>query len=576
VAPPAPRSGHGEAPARTAGQKSLLRELKGLAKAHPELVLAVGERARPLPGYVRVAVRLNTSHIRPVPGGLPVEEQEAIVVVAGPEFPDQPPLVLVEHDRFVGYPNVLLGDELCIYLDPSREWHPAFGAEQLLERVWKFLDDAANARFDRRTALFHAIGGRQPTNVGMPTVVVRTSPPDDARPLSLATIRKRTNARLDVVGWRQGRAKQPDHSAVVLTASTPLYRGVAPDLTTLLNQLADAGGPHPVGAADALGRAAAHSGAGQPVYLILAVHHPDAPSLQHLVPGRLPGASADQLRGTRRRMPTDPILIEWLPMSDQRSETATRRDSARPVASFGGRTVEVWGCGGVGSWTAEFIARAGAKRIVLRDKALVGGGLLVRQNFLEDDIGWLKAAQLAARLRALADELDVRAEPGDALVGIADGRLPDADILVDATVNETVAARLDEAAKQSSGPPAMAQLATDSRTATYGLLLFVPAGHPYGPATVDSWAARRVLGDGSLEAFHRFWTEPAKGDQLIPEVGCSVPTFHGSAADLASVAGSLVSLLGQSLQSGTPGVHLLAAAHAGGGPRHVFLRYEQS
>lgn len=572
----ASRPAQGQTPARTPGQKALLGELKGLAKTHPELLMTVKELPRGVPGYVGVAIRINTGHITPVPGGLPVDDKEDIVVVAGPKYPDQPPLVLVEHDRFVGFPNVLLGNELCIYLDPSREWHPASGAEQVLERVWKFLDDAANARFDSRTALFHAIGGRQPTNVAMPTVVVRVSPPDDAKPLSLATIRGRTDARLDVVGWRQGRAKHPDHSAVVLTAARPLYRGVASDLATLLDQVGGAGGPHSQAAADALRRAAVHSGPGQPVYLILAVRHPAAPSLQHLVPGRLPGTSVDQMRQSRPGGPTPPIAIEWLPMSDQRNETATRRDSARPVASFRGSTVEVWGCGGIGSWTAEFIARAGVKRSVLRDNAPVSGGLLVRQNFCEDDIGWPKAAQLGGRLRALSDDVDACPEPGNALNGITNGRLPDVDILVDATINETVAARLDEAARQSGHGPAMAQMATDSRTATYGLLVFVPAGQEYGPATVDAWAARRVMDDGTLEAFHRFWTEPTKGDQLVPEVGCSVPTFNGSAADLASVAGSLVSLLGQSLQSGAPGVHLLAAAHAGGGPRHVFLPYEPS
>lgn len=72
---------------------------------------------------------------------------------------------------------------------------------------------------------------------------------------------------------------------------------------------------------------------------------------------------------------------------------------------------------------AEFLVRAGATGIVLRDTGSVTGGLLVRQNYVEEDVGLSKATQLAIRLGAIADDLNVVAEPSSALEVLAGGYL---------------------------------------------------------------------------------------------------------------------------------------------------------
>ncbi len=78
-------------------------------------------------------------------------------------------------------------------------------------------------------------------------------------------------------------------------------------------------------------------------------------------------------------------------MSDERQEVTTRRDDDRPVNGFQGKTIHVLGCGGLGSWIAEFIARAGATTITICDPGTITGGFLVRQNYTENDIGRTKA-----------------------------------------------------------------------------------------------------------------------------------------------------------------------------------------
>ena len=49
-----------------------------------------------------------------------------------------------------------------------------------------------------------------------------------------------------------------------------------------------------------------------------------------------------------------------------------------------------------------------------------------------------------------------------------------------------------------------------------------------GPVTIDRAASRQVMCDPTLEAFHTFWETPDPGDEVIPSLGCSLPTFRGS------------------------------------------------
>jgi threonine dehydrogenase-like Zn-dependent dehydrogenase len=163
------------------------------------------------------------------------------------------------------------------------------------------------------------------------------------------------------------------------------------------------------------------------------------------------------------------IPIEWCAMSDERPEVTTRRDDSRPVNSFQGLTVHIWGCGGLGSWIAEFIARAGAAHITVCDPGTITGGLLVRQDYIEADVGDFKATALARRLRAISDHL---------VVETVDGPLPSdpvaamaaADLVIDATVSVAIGQCLDVLAATPGRKALLAQVATDARSGTLGVL----------------------------------------------------------------------------------------------------------
>src|SRR5205823_3739976 len=102
------------------------------------------------------------------------------------------------------------------------------------------------------------------------------------------------------------------------------------------------------------------------------------------------------------------------------------------------------------------------------------------------------------------------------------------DLLIDATVSNSVAHVLDEYAhNRGAAGPTIAAVATDPASATLGLMITTDNNYGAGPATVDEATKPLVLNDPDLARYHSLWREPKPGEELIPARGCSTPTFHG-------------------------------------------------
>lgn len=255
------------------------------------------------------------------------------------------------------------------------------------------------------------------------------------------------------------------------------------------------------------------------------------------------------------------MSIAYVPTDDRRTSINERRDHGRPVEWFRGKTAEIWGCGALGSWFAEVLVRAGVAHLRLRDVALVKGGLLVRQNYTEGDTGLHKAEALAGRLRQISDDVVVEAfphagpddvpTPGDAV-----------DLLVDASVSVVAAAALDHGLTSGlSERLRIVQLATDTDTATLGLVHILRGDGGATISDVDASTRFHVAARSDLEPFSAFWE--ADDDALFsPTRGCSAPTFRGSAADAMGVATTAASLAGPILGTGLQGSFLFALPHS--------------
>lgn len=558
-------------PDLTALRTALLAELHALRDAGQIVLDATMDTERFGPDSVALAITLDTSTITAVPNGLPVNGTEPIVLLVRPGYPDRPPQSYVELDpRFVGYPHVVKGTLLCTHLDPSREWNPTYGLHQALQATVRWFDDAANDRFDARTSLHHAVGGAPPQTVPTPTVVVRTPPPP-LKAMSVAHLRVRTAARLDHVAWAAGGDEDGLARALVLAVPEPLPFGLRSTLGPVLQQIHAAGGADPKKALSGLIRAAQARPSGSRAYLGLVVSHPTEPDLPAIVFGYLNADDADRLRRLDQTTGPDELEIHWMPASDERTDVTTARDVQRPPANFRGLTIEVWGCGGIGAWMAEFIVRAKPAKVTLRDGSPVHGGLLARQNFTEGDVGLPKMLALQQRLAALCDGSEIVLGTSDCVEALADGTFPPCDVIIDATVDERVRHRLAQVAATNLAGPLLVEVSLDSPTATLGLVTVAEPGAGVGPADVDRAAGETVTARADLEPFHTFWAEPAPGSELTPTPGCSVPTYHGSAADLAVIAGTAVTIVGQHLQGAATGSHLFSAPYSGTSPSHLFI-----
>lgn len=588
-------------PSLTAAQTAFLGKLSSYAADPTNPVLAAQVVASDLVqayvtalygGGIAIRLRLDTTLLPPRQGdGLRVAGQHEDVYVLVPDvFPACPPFVHVAHTRFTGTPHVLEGTRLCIYLDPSQEWHPTHSAVDFMYRLWDWFRDAVTDKFDARTALFHPVGGVLHSRRGTPTVVVRVPVPAD-RPFATMRLCCRTEHRLDL---------RPDGEpgAEVLTVAVAgaMFRGAGLTLGSLCRAMGRIGLPDPAGFGrlckpssrvvpphpDAflirLGVAAVRAAPGDPLWFLLGVPAgPGGDPKRHLLCGRLPADAAVRLRalagcqgalGVRLRDVAD-LPVEWCRVSEERPEMTKRRDSKTPVQSLLGAHVVVLGCGGLGSWIAEFVVRAGARRVELYDSGEVTGGLLVRQDYVELDIGKKKADALALRLDALRDDIEIVVHPDNFTLGMP---IPRCDLLIDATVDNSAAAALSAAWSGARHAPLVASVATDRATSTLGLVTLTRPGSGPDPETSDGAAGKTVQDRGDLEPFGCFWRSPEKGEELNPAPGCSVPTFHGSAADLAVIAGALTRLIAGHLPAPeVAGTHLVAMPHAGHTSGHVWL-----
>jgi len=583
-------------------------------------------------GTLHIQFALTTSDIETMPGGLPLQPEETFVLAIRPTD-ERPPVVYVDHARFLGHPHVLAGYQFCLYLDETREWDPEQGLNGVpngvLNRLWRWLIKAARKEFNPNEALYHAVGGvphLSRNGTPLPPIVVRDLPPRHGRVasawltvrsdwcLQLNPTRPDTSAaehmpvlftdrdlpfgagqdylyelttRLDLQD-----ADQPvetyklefprlwDQAQAVLTNCGAATCRIVPTRTRLVPKFRH--NSQAVAMLTALAASAARKPQGTAQTLLLAVPHPIG-GPRHLIAVYFDAALADHLRDIVASR-TGPILtfdkarldratpLKWCYVSDEREEVTKRRDIGRPVINYQDKKVLIWGVGGLGSWMAEYITRAGAAKVTVCDNGMVTGGLVVRQNYTDLDIGASKADRLAERLRAISTASSIESVHSisdDELQQIATGT----DLIIDATINRVVTRRLETLTKRPGRTAVIAQVATDARTGSLGIAMVYGPNGTTSILETDAATGRNVEDDPSLEPYQVFWKDPQPGDEFVPTRGCSLPTFHGSAADLAAVAASLTNFIGPHLSDGASGTHLFALPHSGVTPPYRYITH---
>ncbi|WP_420612101.1 ThiF family adenylyltransferase [Candidatus Spongiisocius sp.] len=548
-------------------QRSAVEEMKRFTDSSDQIdLIAEGEWR----GYAALTIEIDTTGFARRTGGLQARPRERVTVLIASKYPTVPPQAAVDHRRWAGFPHVLLGIWLCIYLDPGTEWDPTRGIQGFLVRLWEWFEDAIGGRFDAATALYHPVGGVLHRTEGAPTVVATLSMPGDLSDGGVVRrigLWSRADHRVDIASWASpSKPGLVPGLLVVLPEYLPLGGGNnLSDLLTIVRQQLDRKQRRVL--ETSFRRLIRRLGDDGHLYVIIAVPSPagDKSEDRHLIGWRLRTQDATESLAAARSATSqasngDEPPVEWTYVDDQRPEIAVRRDNDRPVAVYTGTKIAVWGCGALGSWIAELLVRAGARYVILRDPGFVTRGLLVRQNYAENDVGRPKAEALADRLRRLSDDCEIIGVVGYAETGLLEDA-DSCDFIVDTSVNTAVSAAVDGAQRRGTLRVPVVQASTDDQTATLGVVTVTDGTPATTTSDLDQALRRQAVSDPRLTALRTFWDRDAH-PPLTPARGCSVPTFHGSGADAMGIAASAISVAAIALSRQIAGGYLISLPHS--------------
>ncbi|GIJ47941.1 hypothetical protein Val02_48270 [Virgisporangium aliadipatigenens] len=537
----------------TPGQEQARRELERIAQV-PQSPVRIQDTSEELieEGLLQIRLEIDCSDTPVLPSGIRLKPAEIFIVCVFADFPFTSPRVLTPDPRFAGRPHVLWAHEICLYTSPN-EWDPSAGMWGFVDRLLTWLARAAEGSLSAAVLPWHPPVARDSAAFG--PLIVRAEVPEWARDARLwhawLLVRRVDERILEAVGWMQDPReirRRPDRFAVpVIALDRPAGFTYPNDGSALVDALV-AHGFTKQRLARLLTATRLANAVNPDAPLILAVGSPapggvDAPQrIAHLVAWWI---SADP----REAEPG------WIKVFDLRPSASVRRDSSRPAGWIAGKTILVLGCGALGAPIAEHCARAGAASLTLVDSGRVTPGILVRQPYEFADVGLPKARVLAERLRRVAPGTALTPVCGDALDQV---QHPEVDLIVDATANRSVAARLERERwrGEQRRPPLLSMMVghnSDLGIATLSL----PGASGAGVDLLRRLTVAASEDDSLTIVLDDLYPDPPRTRIFQPEPGCSDPTFIGSSTDLAAIAATLfngaLSVLGSTSADPPPG-----------------------
>lgn len=568
----------------TRGHERAFVELERLHAADPDGFEIVG-KPEVIGGRLVATVSLRIGLVETAEGGLHLREREDFTLRVPEDFPFAYPSLSVKHDRFAGFPHVVWKYGICLYPSPA-SWNPRDGLFGFFDSLRRWLWKAAINDMDP------VEGPLEPphhvTAFSQRPFVVRANAPvvPGQRWLGFARLEKHAN-RIDLVGWVDWDDPWPRLGegafAIMLREALPMEfprtgleffaeldkQGIERRLIIAL-----------------LACAASVTPDDEPIHLVVGLpmrRAVDGSCRQHLAVWTTTAALTKSLRNTIgkeedaqklrdiREDLADAIYsimesskIAWCRILEDRPEIVVRRDHDTPAAWFLDKNVLLLGCGGLGSWIAEAVARAGARTVQLLDNAIVAPGLLTRQNYCLNDISAPKAEALATRLGAIAPTLATESLVGDAHRFIMEdtARFQSYDVVIDCTASSLFQMKLERDWMTFGGKtPRLISIGVDA-TANRCLAITVPANSPGGIWDAYVQLKRQLcLPGANADIIGAFYSEHADRQLFQPEPGCSDPTFHGSTVDVWSLGATALNLaIPQLLESASP-TGIAFAAH---------------
>jgi len=560
----------------TSGQELALLQLQEIADVD-NYSLEIEEVIEPngTTPWLRVKINIYVGSVERVDAGLPLRDREPFTLLIPPSFPFTKVEVRVEHDRFAGWAHVQWVHNLCLYQSPT-EWNPSDGIFGLINRLEHWLVQGAKNQLDPEGEPLHPPAVYADVEIGK-LIIPRmdTLAFNGAFWVGIAEIEEKAKF-IEITRWHELDAVPNNiECAVAILFSSPLpweYPTKGADLFRECERQ----GVSPEFLFQVLKLAAICSKEDNPIYMILGSPMrgiAGGERKQHLSVWAIPPKTAGYIRATVRqtndsgsveelRASLEALLaqslelakVSWCPVIEDRPEVTIRRDHGSVVSFFRGKTVAVWGCGALGANVAIFLARAGAKKLILYDKALVTPGVLVRQPYVEGDVAEGKAEALASHLGQIRKDLEIEPHIRN-LEGVLSDELADwgdgADVVIDATASDTVRRRLEILWNRGNRVPLAAMMI--DRTAQQ--LITAVVGKSYSGAVWHVWRNTKIellRTDASSPFADGFFPSRITERPFQPEPGCSEPTFIGSAADSSGLAAIGLNLIATDLSTLSP------------------------
>jgi integrative and conjugative element protein (TIGR02256 family) len=536
-----------EPPLPTSGQHQALSELTAAGRA---IDAVVHVRDVSPHGSLRVDVEIDCHGVTSERADAALADRELVSILIPARYPLQPPVVHFPHRRFAGLPHVVWGEYLCLYVTQN-EWDPGLGMTDLVVRLLTWLGHVGagtvsgpEVPWEPPITNLSLSPGRLLVRAELPPALER----DDSLWVGSAVIEATGRAKYEVRDWLDSwPATGGGRTFVAPVVGLPGPAGFSypDDLGELLAGLRGQGlEPKICGqlAESTLIRSAAAASAAEP--------GETPPSLILL------GSRARRDSPLRGRVAhfaawwVTPALVAravaWMRVEDQRPSVTTRRDHRRPAQWLLGKRVLLLGCGALGAPLAEFCVRGGARAVRLVDSGYVHYGLLVRQPYSYGDLGRPKAEVLGERLGHVMPVSEGAGDAGvEGLVADAvelvqdDAGLLEADLVIDATANRAVATALELAWRGGPDRPPLLSVMVGHECDLGVGTLALPGSGVAGLDVLRQLLLTATEDDGLRDVLDDLLPDPPRTDLFQPEPGCSDPTFAGSAADLAGLAGLL-------------------------------------
>lgn len=549
---------------RSSGQAWAAAQLEEISSASPEAleIVSLTEPAAERENLV-VIVSVNCRSFEKNAGGITLRARERLRISIPWNFPLYRPEVEFTHDRFGGTAHVQWGHSICLFQSPEVEWQAGRGMFGFMQRVHEWLKAAAAGQLDPTGMPLHPPVAYPVANFRV--VPTQNAPePGESYWCGYVEITRETVYVAEFGKWIAQNEEVPDvrlASAILLPTDMPfeyprtvldlivalIERGVSFPMLRLLMTIAVLRTPQGKPAIFVLGAAMRGIAGGQ--------------RLQHLACWRMSVEQTDKLRAaviaTTEDNPVEEQVfnewafeanVEWCRVLEDRPEIVHRRDAESASAWWRGKRVTLLGCGAIGSAVAMILAKAGVAKLRLIDNGVVTPGILLRQGFRRDQIGFTKSSATRVAVLAADPAIDATEEFQNIVWILADEEkrteILDADVIIDATASSTVAAAVEAHFRHHPLPRTPVVSMVLGHNADMGLMTLTTGTSAGATLDFDRRTKLAMADNLNGERFlEEFWPmDPSRRALFQPEPGCSSPTFRGSYADVLTLVAPMTNV----------------------------------